>query len=132
MFIYGILILPYPASLSYYHVFLMARGESTREYLNSHKFLKKDRHRPFSQHNAIKNIMTVLCRVRTPTYMRFKAPHIVGDQTLMDTKKAEKTKEDGVEMKEMKGEGGFQGPASRGQPRPGTDAAIASSEGPKI
>lgn len=124
MVIYAILVLPYPASLFYYHVFLMSRGESTREYLNSHKFLKKDRHRPFSQHNIFKNMVTILCRARTPTYMRFKAPHFEGDQSLPDHKK-EKTrdvehgmqnpKEGGLEMKEMKGDVGFQGPAGRGQ-----------------
>jgi palmitoyltransferase ZDHHC9/14/18 len=80
MFIYGILITPYPASLMAYHLFLMGRGETTREYLNSHKFLKKDRHRPFDQGNIFRNWFVVLMRRRPPTYLRFKDPYAEGDQ----------------------------------------------------
>jgi hypothetical protein len=58
-FIYGILGVPYLLSLGVYHLFLMARGETTREYLNSHKFLKKDRHRPFTQGSSLKNWLVV-------------------------------------------------------------------------
>ncbi|KAK8070873.1 DHHC zinc finger domain-containing protein [Apiospora hydei] len=55
MFIYGIIATLYPAALMGYHFFLMARGETTREFLNSHKFLKKDRYRAFTQGSAWKN-----------------------------------------------------------------------------
>lgn len=80
MFIYGILSTPYVLSLGGYHLFLMARGETTREYLNSHKFLKKDRHRPFTQGSFWKNWITVLLRPRPPTYLHFKQRYEEGDQ----------------------------------------------------
>ena len=80
MFIYGILITVYPACLMSYHLFLMRRGETTREYLNSHKFLKKDRHRPFDQGNFFKNWIAVFLRPRPPTYLRFHDKYIDGDQ----------------------------------------------------
>ncbi|GAB7362763.1 hypothetical protein MBLNU230_g3068t1 [Neophaeotheca triangularis] len=79
MFIYSVLALPYPGSLFGYHVFLMARGESTREYLNSHKFMKKDRHRPFSQASWLRNWVAVLVRPRPPSYMGFKRRYQQGD-----------------------------------------------------
>lgn len=84
MLIYGILVTPYPLSLSGYHVFLMARGETTREYLNSHKFLPKDRHRPFTQGAGlagwVKNWAAVLLRPRPPTYLHFKHRYVEGDR----------------------------------------------------
>ncbi|KAI9893050.1 MAG: Eukaryotic peptide chain release factor GTP-binding subunit [Vezdaea aestivalis] len=80
MVIFGIVALPYPLSLLGYHLFLMGRGETTREYLNSHKFLKKDRHRPFTTGNFLRNWMIVLCRPRPPTYLHFKQEFIEGDQ----------------------------------------------------
>ncbi|KAL9636596.1 MAG: hypothetical protein Q9164_002727 [Protoblastenia rupestris] len=80
MFIYAILATPYPACLWGYHLWLIARGETTREYLNSHKFLKKDRHRPFTYGNILKNWIAVLNRPRPPTYLRFKARYEEGDQ----------------------------------------------------
>ncbi|SZF05244.1 unnamed protein product [Blumeria hordei] len=80
MIIYGLIAFPYPAALTGYHLFLMGRGETTREYLNSHKFLKKDRHRPFNQGNFIKNWIVVLCRPRPPTYLSFKEKYELGDQ----------------------------------------------------
>jgi palmitoyltransferase ZDHHC9/14/18 len=79
MFLYAVLALPYPGSLFMYHLFLIARGETTREYLNSHKFPKKDRHRPFSQSSWIRNWLAVLLRPRTPTYLQFKKPYYPGD-----------------------------------------------------
>ncbi|TVY40825.1 Palmitoyltransferase, partial [Lachnellula occidentalis] len=57
MVIYAFLTTPYPFSLWVYHIFLMGRGETTREYLNSLKFLKKDRYRVFTQGNLIKNLV---------------------------------------------------------------------------
>ena len=80
MFIYGVLVLPYPASLSGYHLFLMSRGETTREYLSSQKFAKSDRHRPFTQGKFIKNWISVLARPRPPTYLHFKRKYEEGDQ----------------------------------------------------
>jgi palmitoyltransferase ZDHHC9/14/18 len=79
MFLYAVLALPYPGSLFVYHLFLIARGETTREYLNSHKFLPKDRHRPFSQNDSLRNWIAVLMRPRPPTYMQFKRRHEPGD-----------------------------------------------------
>jgi palmitoyltransferase ZDHHC9/14/18 len=79
MFLYSVLALPYPGSLFGYHLFLIARGETTREYLNSHKFSKKDRHRPFSQSSLLRNWASVLLRPRPPTYLQFKQPHSPGD-----------------------------------------------------
>ena len=79
MFLYSILALPYPGSLFIYHLFLIARGETTREYLNSHKFLPKDRHRPFAQSSLWRNWTAVLLRPRPPTYLQFKRSYVPGD-----------------------------------------------------
>ncbi|KAL5358179.1 DHHC palmitoyltransferase-domain-containing protein [Aspergillus floccosus] len=87
MVIYGAIAAPYPASLWAYHLFLVGRGETTREYLNSHKFAKADRHRPFTQGNIFRNWITVLMRPRPPTYMQFKAPYHEGDQRLSTVKR---------------------------------------------
>jgi palmitoyltransferase ZDHHC9/14/18 len=86
MVIYGVVAVPYPTSLWAYHMFLVGRGETTREYLNSHKFSKGDRHRPFTQGNILKNWIAVLGRPRPPTYMQFKKQYEDGDQRL-DTPK---------------------------------------------
>ncbi|KXT04745.1 hypothetical protein AC578_9678 [Pseudocercospora eumusae] len=82
MFIYAVLALPYPGSLFGYHLFLIARGETTREYLNSHKFMPKDRHRPFSQSSILSNWAAVLFRPRPPSYMGFKKKYDDGDLRL--------------------------------------------------
>lgn len=82
MVFYGFLAFLYPAALTGYHVFLMARGETTREYLNSHKFPKSDRYRAFTQANWLKNWFVVLCRPRPPTYYGFKVKYNQGDQRL--------------------------------------------------
>ncbi|KAL5049859.1 Palmitoyltransferase erf2 [Aspergillus fruticulosus] len=87
MVIYGALAAPYPASLWAYHLFLVGRGETTREYLNSHKFAKADRHRPFTQGNVIQNWMAVFGRPRPPTYMQFKEYYQEGDQRLSTVKR---------------------------------------------
>lgn len=97
MFIYSALALPYPGSLFVYHIFLIARGETTREYLNSHKFLPKDRHRPFSQRSWGGNWVSVLVRPRPPTYLRFKGRYEVGDLRLGFTVPR------GVRRREMRG-----------------------------
>ncbi|KAJ0422130.1 DHHC palmitoyltransferase-domain-containing protein [Aspergillus carlsbadensis] len=87
MVIYGAIAAPYPASLWAYHLFLVGRGETTREYLNSHKFAKVDRHRPFTQGNIIRNWIAVFARPRPPTYMQFKDYYQEGDQRLSTMKR---------------------------------------------
>ncbi|KAL2853914.1 DHHC palmitoyltransferase-domain-containing protein [Aspergillus pseudoustus] len=87
MVIYGAIAAPYPASLWAYHLFLVGRGETTREYLNSHKFAKVDRHRPFTQGNIIRNWVAVFGRPRPPTYMQFKEYYQEGDQRLSTMKR---------------------------------------------
>lgn len=120
MCIYGVLGTPYPLSLGLYHLFLMGRGETTREYLNSHKFIKKDRHRPFTQGNLIKNLVAVLVRPKPPTYLHFKRPYEEGDQRFgprRGKKSASLPAEQqgsSVEMQDVRTTSqGFQGPASR-------------------
>lgn len=117
MCIYGLLAWTYPFSLGIYHLFLVGRGETTREYLNSHKFLKKDRHRPFTQGSIIKNWIAVLQRPRPPTYLHFKRMYEEGDQRFGPRKgkrTAPLTAEQqggGVEMQDVRE--GFQGPVGR-------------------
>lgn len=86
MFIYGLLATPYPMALWAYHLMLMARGETTREFLQSHKFRKQDRHRPFTQGNIFKNWIVVLLRPRPPAYLHFKRKYEEGDQRFGDRK----------------------------------------------
>ncbi|KAI9848556.1 MAG: Eukaryotic peptide chain release factor GTP-binding subunit [Sclerophora amabilis] len=80
MVIFGGVVTPYPVSLLGYHLFLMSRGETTREYLNSHKFLKKDRHRPYTHGSLLKNLISVIGRPRPPTYLHLKREYLEGDQ----------------------------------------------------
>jgi palmitoyltransferase ZDHHC9/14/18 len=119
MFIYGLLLTPYPASLWGYHLFLMGRGETTREYLNSHKFAKADRHRPFTQGNILKNWMAVLGRPRPPTYLHFKQKYEEGDQRFgprhgkRQAPLVEEARGGGMEMTPVTGgQRAFEGPAS--------------------
>jgi palmitoyltransferase ZDHHC9/14/18 len=126
MVIYGFLAFLYPAALMGYHVFLMARGETTREYLSSHKFLKKDRYRAFTQSSWFKNWFVVLCRPRPPTYYQFKKPYAEGDQRLGGHRRAHHAprqgmvdSKEGVEMQDVSpqprqgpGQRGFMGPVS--------------------
>ena len=79
MFCYGFLVIPYPVTLGGYHLFLMGRGETTREFLKSHSFLPKDRYRAFDTHHILKNWLVVLLRPRSPTYLRFKDRYVEGD-----------------------------------------------------
>lgn len=122
MAIYGLISWTYPFSLGVYHLFLVARGETTREYLNSHKFMKKDRHRPFTRGSILKNWIAVLQRPRPPTYLHFKKTFEEGDQRFgerKDKRTAPLTAEQqggGVEMQDVSGASAerFQGPAARG------------------
>ncbi|RAR00707.1 palmitoyltransferase erf2 [Stemphylium lycopersici] len=119
MCIYGLLGWAYPFSLGVYHLFLVGRGETTREYLNSHKFLKKDRHRPFTRGSILKNWIAVLHRPRPPTYLHFKRKYEEGDQRFeprKDKRTAPLAREQqggGVEMQNVRASEGFQGPAGR-------------------
>jgi palmitoyltransferase ZDHHC9/14/18 len=117
LIICGVLGFLYPAALMGYHFFLMARGETTREYLNSHKFVKKDRYRAFTQGSWFRNWFTVLCRPRPPTYYRFKTGYVEGDQRLGPSRGQVKTdSKEGLEMQNVKRQGqpttGFQGPVA--------------------
>ncbi|KAL2108692.1 hypothetical protein VUR80DRAFT_3506 [Thermomyces stellatus] len=118
MVIYGFIAFLYPVALMTYHVFLMARGETTREYINSHKFVKSERYRAFTQNSWLKNWAVVLCRPRTPTYYGFKKAHVPGDQRLGQERRGWRRKQAKAEDVEMsvKGQEGFQGPvALRGE-----------------
>jgi palmitoyltransferase ZDHHC9/14/18 len=122
MAIYGFLGALYPIALMGYHIFLMARGETTREYLSSHKFLKKDRHRAFTQANWFKNWIVVLCRPRPPSYYQFKKKYVEGDQRLGTTKRSTaetksdtRPRDDGMEMQNVRPQDqnpGFRGPVN--------------------
>lgn len=118
MFFYGILAIPYPGSLAGYHVFLMRRAETTREYLNSHKFLPKDRYRPFDHHSTLRNIVNVLWRPRPPGYLVFKDKYVEGDPRYATPEEKRQTlaakdyrKSDGnIELQDV---ASFQGPTAR-------------------
>lgn len=121
MVIYGIIGTVYPAALTVYHLFLMGRGETTREYLNGHKFIKSERHRPFTQGNVMKNWFVVLCRPRPPTYLNFKRKYEEGDQRFGErrgkrtaplTKEAQGGGGVAMEMQDVPAERGFQGPTA--------------------
>nr|OQO18037.1 hypothetical protein B0A51_14678 [Rachicladosporium sp. CCFEE 5018] len=133
LMIYGILAFPYPASLWGYHVFLMSRGETTREYLNSHKFPAKDRHRPFTMGSSIqaraKNVLAVLLRPRPPQCLGFKRKWEEGDARFGHVVPKRERKKDAkerwsVELEKLpgsgKGEGsGASGSGHQGSPRAG-------------
>jgi palmitoyltransferase ZDHHC9/14/18 len=119
MVIYVVLGTPYVLSLGGYHLFLMGRGETTREYLNSHKFQKKDRHRPFTQGSMFKNWVAVLQRPRPPTYLHFKQQYMEGDQRFGPRRGkriaplSAEQQGGGVEMQDVRTTQGFQGPSTR-------------------
>jgi palmitoyltransferase ZDHHC9/14/18 len=107
MFIYGIPAAVYPLCLTGYHLFLMGRGYTTREYLNSHNLAKKDRFRPFDHGNWWSNLRIVLSRERPPTYLRFKDEYIKGDPRFdvrrghRDTPLSAEQQGRGLEMQKM-------------------------------
>ena len=120
MFIYGLVAALYPAALWVYHLFLMGRGETTREYLNNSKFPKKDRHRPFSQGVFWKSWLVVLLRPKPPTYLNFKGKYEEGDQRF-GPRRGKRTaplvaQQQGGAM-ELQNFSGFQGPRALGRPR---------------
>ncbi|KAI5801438.1 DHHC palmitoyltransferase-domain-containing protein [Peziza echinospora] len=80
MLVFASISVLYPIALTCYHIFLMARGETTREHLVANKFLPHDRHRAFDQLNWFKNFVNVLCRPRPPTYVQLKNDFQPGDQ----------------------------------------------------
>ncbi|KAK5991187.1 Palmitoyltransferase ERF2 [Cladobotryum mycophilum] len=112
--IIGFLAFCYPAALMGYHIFLMSRGETTREFMNSHKFAKKERYRAFSQGSVWRNLLAVLCRPRSPTYYRFKTKYKYGDQRLgLHRDVRPRLDSRGLEMGTVPtGTGGFQGPVA--------------------
>jgi len=116
--IIGLLCFVYPGGLTGYHLFLMARGETTREFINSHKFVKNERFRAFSQGTWLRNLITVLCRPRSPTYYRFKGKYKAGDQRLgIHYHKNPRHNPPGLEGLELDNvppgtSGSFQGPAT--------------------
>lgn len=102
MVIYGALAGTYPIALTVYHLGLMGTAQTTREYLQSRRFQRKDRHRPFTQGNFIKNWIAVLIRPRPPTYLEFKKEWQEGDQRYSDKKVVRvKGSKEGMEMRDM-------------------------------
>ena len=123
LFFYGAIAFCYPTALWGYHFFLIGRGFTTREYLNSNKFQKKDRHRPFDQKSWWRNLVAVLLRPRGPSFLEFKKPYQEGDQRLGQRRgwlrKESARGGQGNGQMEMHQLGavpasGFQGPAGRG------------------
>lgn len=113
--ILGFIAFLYPAALMGYHIFLMARGETTREYMNSHKFVKNERFRAFTQASIIKNFIAVLCRPRPPTYYQFKHQYLEGDQRLgsVPRSKRPRSTSQGMELHDVPpAQQGFQGPVT--------------------
>jgi palmitoyltransferase ZDHHC9/14/18 len=102
-----------------YHLFLVGRGETTREYINSHKFMKKDRHRPFTLGSVWKNLFVVLLRPRTPTYVHFKQPYVEGDQRFSDIR--------GRKQREIVKKSQLEFPTERGGP--GVEMADINKDG---
>ncbi|KAM7195617.1 Palmitoyltransferase ERF2 [Rhypophila sp. PSN 637] len=84
---YSLLGLSYPAPLTVYHLFLIRRGETTREFLSSKKLPPKDRYRPFQAGDSlVRNCLVVLCRPKGPSYYQFKKGYQKGDQRLAPEK----------------------------------------------
>ena len=116
MFIYGLLAFPYPAALWAYHMMLVGKGETTREYLASRRFPKAERHRPFAQGNFIKNWLAVLGRPRPPSYLHFKKEYQEGDQRFGPRRGQQQSPPvgeqngNGMEMKKITNQKSFEGP----------------------
>ncbi|KIW34758.1 uncharacterized protein PV07_01516 [Cladophialophora immunda] len=124
MFIYGLLGFAYPFALWMYHLLLVGKGETTREYLASRRFPKAERHRPFTQGNFIKNWISVLARPKPPTYLHFKKRYEEGDQRFgirrgdRQGKLGNQVQNGEMEMKPVQGsQKTFEGPAGRNLPK---------------
>lgn len=104
MVIYGAIAGAYPLALTGYHLGLVGSAQTTREYLQSRRFQKKDRHRPFTQGSFLKNWIVMLVRPRPPTYLHFKRQYEEGDQRYGDKKRGGNRAEqpgNGMEMQSM-------------------------------
>ncbi len=114
MFIYGLLAFLYPVALWVYHMMLVGKGETTREYLASRRFPKTERHRPFAQGNFMKNWISVLGRPRPPSYLHFKKGYQEGDQRFGAGRAHQHApsmgEQSGMEMKKIAGQKSFEGP----------------------
>ena len=112
--IIGVLAFCYPGALMVWHIFLVSRGETTREYMNSHKFAKNERYRPFSQGGICLNLFAVMGRPRPPTYYDFKAKYKPGDQRLGPRRgQRARAASQSMEMGAVQaGAEGFQGPVA--------------------
>ncbi|KAK9260028.1 DHHC palmitoyltransferase-domain-containing protein [Lipomyces tetrasporus] len=66
--IYAALGSIYPTSLGLYHIFLMSRGENTREFLRNRHVNKLERRRPYDTRIIRRNILYVLCSPRRMSY----------------------------------------------------------------
>jgi palmitoyltransferase ZDHHC9/14/18 len=77
---YGVVAAGYPLALMGYHLWLMARAETTREYIQSKNFAPVDRHRPYSRRSVLKNWIAVLGRPRPPAYLLYKSVREQGDR----------------------------------------------------
>lgn len=102
--IVGFLASLYPVSLLAYHMFLIVRGETTREFLTARRFTKEQRYRVYDLKNIAYNFAAVLFRPKPPSYYQFKAHYKTGDQRLRSSRNADV--EQGLEMN------GFQGPVA--------------------
>lgn len=134
LLLYAALAFAYPASLWGYHIFLIARGETTREYLNTMKFAPKDRHRPFSQNSWARNWLAVLLRPRPPTYMQFRHRYREGDLRLghQETKRERRRGQQGrysVEMDQLPKQKEKEGQAGAGAGAGGSVGGGGSAAG---
>ncbi|KAM7185635.1 palmitoyltransferase ERF2 [Naviculisporaceae sp. PSN 640] len=88
---YSLLGMAYPLPLTVYHLFLIRRGETTREFLSGRKLPLAERYRPFTLGAFGRNLVAVLCRPRGPSYYQFKRGYSKGDQRLAGEKRKRKT-----------------------------------------
>jgi palmitoyltransferase ZDHHC9/14/18 len=81
LLIYTCLVGWYPIGLAGYHMYLIWRGETTREALQAGKLSKKDRHRPYDQ-GFLRNLYIIIFRPIPPPHIQFTRPYEEGDQRL--------------------------------------------------
>lgn len=87
MVLYGAIGFIYPLCLCLYHFRLMFMGQTTKEALTARQFPNSERHRPYSQGQAMVNLFSVLCRPRPPVAVKFKDAYVEGDQRLAPIKR---------------------------------------------